>query len=133
MKANPSVIMFIGRTLIASLFVLGGINKIINYEPTLSAMTSVGLSPASILLPLTILLELVAGIVVIVGRRFHVLAALLLAGFTLMTNLFFHDFWTMESPERTYELSLFFKNIVVAGALVFVAGNGLRKSDPQVT
>ncbi len=129
MKINPNVVTVIGRLLIASLFILGGINKVINYEQTLSSMASVGLSPSSILLPLTILLELVGGIVVLIGRRFHVLAAFLLAGFTLLTNVVFHNFWTMESTERAYELSLFFKNIVVAGALIFVAGIGLHQSE----
>jgi len=49
------------------------------------------------------------------------IAALILAGFTLATNFFFHDFWTMDGNVRELELSLFFKNIAIAGALLFVA------------
>lgn len=129
MKINPNILIVIGRFMIASLFILGGINKIINYEQTINAMVLVGISPASVFLPLTIFLELIGGTLVLVGGRFHIQAAFLLAGFTLVANILFHNFWSMEGTQRTYELSLFFKNIVVAGALIFVAGVGLHNSE----
>ena len=112
-----------GRVLLASLFVLGGINKVLNYAPTQESMIQAGLTPAEILLPLTILLEFGGGLMVMWGRFLAVPAALALAVFTLATNYFFHDFWTMSPPESTVELSLFFKNISVVGGLLFVAGS----------
>lgn len=111
-----------GRIGLASLFLLGGTNKILNYAATLDNMRGVGLEPAGVLLPLVIALELGAGSLIAIGRWMAPLAALALAGFTLAANLAFHDFWTMEGDRAALELSLFFKNISIAGALLFLAG-----------
>jgi len=116
-----------GRIGLASLFLLGGLNKILTYDETLMRMVSVGLQPAEWLLPLVITLELVGGALVAIGRRFAALAAFALAGFTLMTNFAFHDFWAMEGERATLELSLFFKNVSIAGALIFFAGTMARR------
>ena len=110
-----------GRIILASLFLLGGLNKIFTYGATLESMEVVGLSPAPLLLPLVITLELGGGILVAVGRNGAVLAALTLAIFTLATNVFFHNFWSMGGERAALELSLFFKNLSIAGGLLFYA------------
>ena len=111
-----------GRIALASLFLLGGLNKILNYGATLDSMEAVGLSPASLLLPLVIGLELGGGALVAFGRRGASFAAIALAIFTLATNVFFHNFWIMEGERAALELSLFFKNVSIAGGLLFFAG-----------
>ena len=110
-----------GRIALASLFLLGGLNKILNYGATLDSMEAVGLSPASLLLPLVIGLELGGGTLVAFGRRGAPFAAIALAIFTLATNVFYHNFWTMEGERAALELSLFFKNVAIAGALLALA------------
>ena len=111
-----------GRIALASLFLLGGLNKILNYTATLASMEAVGLSPAPLLLPLVIGLELIGGALVAFGRRGAALAALALAMFTLSTNVFFHDFWNMDGDIAALELSLFFKNVSITGGLLFFVG-----------
>nr|WP_070959403.1 DoxX family protein [Hyphomonas sp. Mor2] len=111
-----------GRIALASLFILGGLNKVLNYTATLASMEAVGLSPPPLLLPLVIGLELIGGALVGFGRRGATLAALALAMFTLSTNIFFHDFWNMDGDIAALELSLFFKNVSIAGGLLFFAG-----------
>lgn len=123
---RPDVLIVTGRVVLASLFMLGGLNKILNYDDTLAMMRGAGLEPAALLLPPTIALELGGGALVAFGRRFAVPAALALAGFTIATNLFFHRFWA-GGPDATLQLSLFFKNISIAGGLLFVAGVAARQ------
>ena len=117
------VLLVAGRLGLASLFLLGGLNKILNYDATLSSMVGVGLQPAGLLLPIVILLEGVGGALVAFGRRGASLAAIALAIFTLATNVYFHDFWNMEGEIAGLELSLFFKNVSIAGALFFYAAS----------
>lgn len=122
-SSNLSVWALVGgRIALASLFLLGGLNKVLNYAATLTSMEAVGLSPAPLLLPLVIGLELIGGALVAFGRRRAALAALALAMFTLSTNIFFHDFWNMDGDIAALELSLFFKNVSIAGGLLFFAG-----------
>lgn len=113
----------LGRSGLASLFVLGGINKILTYEDTLARMIEVGLVPASILLPATILLELLGGLMIVYGRRASIYAAGALCLFTLATNFWFHRFWELDGDIAALELSLFFKNVAIAGALLFCAAS----------
>ena len=122
--------LFAGRVGLASLFLLGGLNKILNYDATQQSMQIVGLEPAGLLLPMVIALELGGGVLLAIGRWFAPLAALALAIFTLATNIYFHDFWTMNGEVRTVELSLFFKNISIAGALIFAASALSQRGKP---
>lgn len=129
MAGLVSVGLIVGRVALASLFLLAGLNKVMNYEATLAAMTEAGLAPAGVLLPAVIALEIGGGALVAVGRRFAALAALALALFTLATNIVFHDFWTMTGAMRATEQSLFFKNVSIAGGLFFLAAHFGSRSD----
>lgn len=113
-----------GRIITGLFFVLAGINKLTGYSDTLSVMDAAGLPVTGLLLPLTICLELVGGVILIIGRQGRALisTALALAGFTLMTNAVFHRFWEMDGLRQQLELSLFFKNLVVCAALLMIAG-----------
>jgi len=111
-----------GRLLLASLFLFAGVLKLTSYSRTLASMAAVGLEPVSLLLPATIALELGGGLLVAIGRRGAAPAAFVLAVFTLATNYYFHDFWTMTGETARLQGSLFLKNVSVAGGLLFVAG-----------
>jgi putative oxidoreductase len=125
--ANLAIVA--GRVLLASLFILAGVNKMLNYQPTLQFMEQSGLAPAQLLLPLAIMLEFGGGCIVALGHRFMPIAAIGLAVFTLVTNFVFHAFWAISGPESALQLSLFFKNVAVMGALIYVGGTGVKQSD----
>ena len=61
----------LARVLLASLFILGGVNKILNYSETLAMMQAANIPITNLLLPATILLELGGGLVVASGRFGH--------------------------------------------------------------
>jgi putative oxidoreductase len=111
-----------GRIGLASLFILGALNKSANYDATLVKMVEAGLRPAAALLPPTILLEVVGGLMVASGFRKAWIAAVTLSVFTVATNMVFHNFWALDGTIAALELSLFFKNIAIAGGLIAVAG-----------
>jgi putative oxidoreductase len=118
-----ATLLIAGRVGLASLFLLGGLNKILNYEATLTSMAAVGLQPAGLLMPMVISLETVGGALIAFGRKGASLAAVALAIFTIATNVYFHDFWNMDAEIAGLELSLFFKNVSIAGALLFYAAS----------
>ncbi len=123
-----TLLAFVGRVGLALLFILGATNKIMNYAMTHARMEHVGLVPADVLLPMTIALEAIGGTLIIVGRARWVLgAACTLAVFTLATNWFFHPFWQLNGEIQRLELSLFFKNVAIAGALLYVGATESRR------
>ena len=101
--------LHLGRVLLASLFILGGFNKILNYEATALTMNDTGFPLIPLVLPATILLELGGGLAVAVGRSWAAISAFVLFGYTLVVNLVFHQFWGMQGEMAQLELSLFFQ------------------------
>ncbi len=108
--------MPLGRVLIAAIFVLAGVNKIGSYSGTQAFMESAGLP--GMLLPLVILFEIGAGLAIIVGWQTR-LAALALAGFSLLTAVVFHSNFSDQ-----IQFILFMKNVAIAGGFLFLVANG---------
>lgn len=125
-QAHTKWTLIIGRWTLASLFILGGINKMMAFSETALRMEGVGIAPAIILLPMTIALEVGGGVLPASGSRFASFAGFALAAFTLATNLFFHRFWSVDAALAPVELSLFFKNVAIIGGLLFVSATILR-------
>ena len=130
-SSYPQVMCRVGQALLASLFLLGGMNKLLNYHVILDQMYGVGLAFAELLLPLVVLLEIVAGLAVALGGWRAIPAAVALAVFSLLANFLFHDFWNMEGQRAAIERALFFKNVSIAGGLIFVAGALLGRSQAK--
>lgn len=105
-----------GRLLIASIFVLSGWGKINGYAATQGYMHSAGVPGG--MLPLVILLELGGGIAIVAGFYTR-LAALLLAGFSILAGLLFHA----GSPDMVQQI-MFMKNLGLAGGFLFLVANG---------
>jgi putative oxidoreductase len=106
----------IGRLFLGHIFVLAGINKITGYAGTQSYMEAFGVPGA--LLPLVILLEVGAGLALIIGWQTH-LAAWALAGFSIMAAAIFHTNFGDQ-----IQMIMFMKNFAIAGGLMFVATFG---------
>ena len=106
----------VGRVLLALMFVLAGINKISGYSGMQGYMDSMGVPGA--LLPLVIALEVVGGLVLMLGWHTR-LTAFLLAGFTLLATLIFHS----NLGDQT-QMLFFMKNLSIAGGLLLVVSHG---------
>jgi putative oxidoreductase len=106
----------VGRILLSALFLISGLGKIGNYAGTAAFMSSVGVPSA--LLPLVIATEVLGSVAIIIGWRTRV-AAILLAGFSLLTALVFHH--NFADQTQTVE---FLKDVSIAGALLLLAVNG---------
>ena len=102
-----------GRALLAALFILAGIAKVLGPRPFLDHMAAFGVPGA--LLPAVIALELGAGIALLLGWRLTY-AAGALAAFCVLTALVFH----LNFGDKA-ERSLFFKDLALAGGLLAIA------------
>ena len=105
----------VARIFISLIFLLSGINKIGNYEGTVGWMESLGM-PGIFLIP-AIILEIGAPILIIVGYKVKISAALL-SVFCVTTAIIFHS----DFSDQMQFIS-FMKNIGLAGGFLFIVVN----------
>lgn len=106
----------LGRLFISLIFLLSGLNKISAYQGTQGYMEAMGVP--GILLPLIILFEVVFSLAVIIGWQTR-MAALALAGFSLVTAVVFHS-----NLGDQIQFIMFMKNISIAGGFLFLVAHG---------
>jgi putative oxidoreductase len=123
MDSTKDVAALVGRVLLALMFLVAGYGKITGYDGTAGFMASAGLPMVGVLLPLTILVECGGGIALVIGWKAR-WAALLLAGFTILATLTFHNFWTMKAEANMVNSLFFYKNLAVIGGMLFVFAFG---------
>jgi putative oxidoreductase len=107
-----------GRILISVIFIMAGYSKIGGYAGTQAYMESMGVPGA--LLPLVIATELGGGILVVLGLWTR-LAALGLAGFSVLAGLLFHF-----KPDDQMQMMILMKNVAMGGGFLVIAAHGAR-------
>ncbi|MBB5393336.1 MULTISPECIES: DoxX family protein [unclassified Herbaspirillum] len=110
----------IGRILLASLFVISGIFKILGFSGTVGYFTSLGLPVPTLAVIVTILVEVGGGLLLMFGRGVKPVS-LVIALFTVGATLSAHHFWTMEGAAAQAQLTQFLKNLSLIGALLLVS------------
>ncbi|KAB2846616.1 MAG: DoxX family protein [Hyphomicrobiaceae bacterium] len=120
------MLVILGRVMLSSIFIISGVRKAMNIAGTAGYIANVGGLPyADILVYATIALEVIGGIMLLVGFQARI-AAFLLGLFTLAAAVFFHKFWAIDAAKEAQkysgEFNNFLKNISLAGGLLFVAG-----------
>jgi putative oxidoreductase len=118
---NPFSLL--ARLLMVALFLPAGLGKIAGFEGTVGYIASVGLPLASVGAVLAILVEVLAPLALLVGWRTR-WAALVLAIFTLIASVLFHNFWAMPAEQQFMQQLMFMKNIAVVGGLFALAAFG---------
>jgi putative oxidoreductase len=123
MKTTQDVPILVARILLALMFVLAGFGKLAGLERTAGYIASNGLPLPMVLAVATGVLELVAGVLLIIGWQAR-WAALALAAFTVVASVLFHNFWAMPAEQQMMQQLMFMKNLAVTGGLLLVFGFG---------
>jgi putative oxidoreductase len=113
-----NILDLVGRIFISLVFLLSGINKIGNYESTIGWMESLDM-PGIFLVP-AIILEIGAPILIMVGYKVKISAALL-SLFCVTTAVIFHNDFSNQM-----QFISFMKNIGLAGGFLFLVVNGAK-------
>ena len=118
----------VGRMLLGIYFLLPGISKIPTYAATTEYMLLHNIPLASILLPITIVLQIGLGVMLIIGYRIKE-SALILAALTIFINIGMHDFWNeYPNTDAGHETQNFVKNLAIfAGLLVLSATDRVQQ------
>ncbi|PTY35836.1 DoxX family protein [Saccharospirillum sp. MSK14-1] len=108
--------MLVGRVLISYMFIMSGWDKVTGLEGTQGYMEMVGV-PGILIYP-TILVEILGGLAVLIGYQTRI-AALLLAGFCVLSGFLFH--FDLSDGMQVIMLN---KNIAIAGGFLFLVAMG---------
>ena len=121
LKKLDSTFFIVGRSLLGLYFILPGFSKVFDFASTLALMRMKGVPFSLVLLPLTIVVQLLGGIFLVLGKNLR-LTAFILFGLTIVINLFIHNFWALTGdPSQDHEMQNFVKNLAIAAGLLVLA------------
>ena len=109
----------VGRVLLATIFVLSGIGKVMGFDGTVGHIAAKALPMPQILAIATIVVELGAGLMLVAGWKARAAATALLV-FTAVATFLFHPFWAVPPEEVTMQRIQFLKNLAIMGGLLYV-------------
>ena len=125
MTAFQNFLIFFGRIFFSVIFLLSGIDKIIQYNVLLSSASMANHAFSEFWLIVMIVLQLGAGILVLLGwkTRFGALLALISICFV---QFMFHSYWLINLNAGAMTQNFFLLNLALfgAGLTIMAAGPG---------
>jgi putative oxidoreductase len=120
---HPAVLL-LGRILLAAVFLVAGIRKVMAIAGTVGYFTKLGLPMPEVLVYVAIVIEIGGALLLITGWKSR-LAAWLLMIFVLIATFYAHRFWQIsDAAQYGNQLNHFLKNFAIIGGLLFVAACG---------
>ena len=108
----------LGRLFLATLFLLSGFSKLAGAAATTGYIASAGLPLPGVAYVLAVIVEIGGGLLLLVGFQAR-LAAAVLAVFTLVAAIFFHNNFADQN-----QMIHFMKNLAITGGLLQIAAWG---------
>jgi putative oxidoreductase len=116
--SQTNLLAAVGRLLLALIFILSGLGKLGAPEATQGYIASVGIPLPMLSYLITIVVEVIGGLLLLVGYQTRI-ASLALAAFTLAAAVLFHSNFADQN-----QMIHFLKNISIIGGLLQVAAFG---------
>lgn len=117
-NASNNTLLLLARILLCIIFIWAGYGKLMNLAGTATYFGSMGIPVASIVAPLTGLVELIGGLLILVGFQTRY-SALVLAIFTVAAALIAH--LKLGDTGQTIHLT---KNLAIAGGFLALMASG---------
>ena len=111
-----------GRILLALIFVISGYNKLVGFDGTVGYIASKGLPLPQLAAAAAIAIELIGGILLVIGWQTR-WAATAIFLFLIPTTLIFHPFWAVAAGKQI-EMIQFMKNLCIMGGMLYVMAFG---------
>ena len=112
-------LVLIARILLAGIFITAGLSKIGGFEGTVGYIASKGLPFSGLIAALTIAVEVLGGIAIVIGYKARI-AGFVLAVFTILAAVIFHNFWDAPADQVYIQNIMFMKNMSIAGGLLLL-------------
>jgi putative oxidoreductase len=114
----------VARLLMAAIFVVFGVRKILAYAFYAGYFAKLGFPMPQAVVAIAIVIEVVGGVLLAIGWKTR-WVAWLLALFTLIAMLMAHRYWEFgDAAQYANQMTHFFKNLCIIGGLMMVASFG---------
>jgi|GEM_PF-173345 len=113
----------IARVLIAALFIMSGLAKLMDTTGTVDHMVKAEIPFSDIFVYVAAFAEILGGIAILFGFLTR-LAGIGLILYLIVATLTFHHFWTLQGPEQQAQMINFMKNLAIIGGLFMLVANG---------
>lgn len=120
----PSTFLFLGRLLLGGAFVFAGLRNVQNETFLTGLMTARGVPQARLALWAGIVLQTIAGALLMAGLWTATACAVLLL-FLIVATPMFHNFWDHQGPDRASRINGFVGNVALAGGLLTLIAQSL--------
>jgi putative oxidoreductase len=117
--ANAAIYLLIARITMGVLFIIPAIRQITNYAGTIKYFASLGFPAPEAMVVLAVVIELVAGTLIILGWKTR-WAAWLLVLYVVIATAMAHRFWQFPEAQQFNQLNHFLKNLAVIGGLLYI-------------
>ncbi len=122
----------VARVALTSAFLIGGIQKLIDFPGAVAEQAHFGLQPAWLWATAAIIVELGGSALVIFGRWVW-LGAGGLGVLTAVAMLTANNFWTMTGHDRFAALNAFFEHLGLIAGFLLASVAAVRTPRPQFT
>jgi putative oxidoreductase len=123
MKERSDGMAFLGRVLLASLFIWSGWAKLTGFSGVAGYIGSKGLPMPQVLAALAVAVELGGGLLLLIGLKAR-WAALAFVVFLIVITPIFHNYWDVPAAQVQMQQINFMKNIAIMGGMFMVAAFG---------
>lgn len=123
MELLQDLFSLIGRVLISGMFLWGAYEKVTHWHSTVAYMRSKNVPQLSILLPASIGLKILGGLLILFGWHAHIGAVLLLL-VTIPSVVTLHAFWRVQGNEKIVEKAIFMKETAIIGGILLILALG---------
>ena len=120
----------VARTALTSAFLIGGIQKLVDFPAAVAEQAHFGLQPAWLWATAAIIVELAGSALVIFGRWVW-LGAGGLGVLTAVAMLTANNFWAMTGHDRFMALNAFFEHLGLIAGFFLVSSMAVRTQRPQ--
>lgn len=120
----PSSLLFLGRLLLGGAFVFAGLRNIQNAAFLTGLMAARGVPQAQLALWAGIVLQIIAGALVM-GGLWVAIASAVLVLFLIVATPMFHNFWDYQGPDRAARINGFVGNVALSGGFLTLIAQSL--------
>ncbi|MET2825994.1 DoxX family protein [Mesorhizobium shangrilense] len=120
----PSTLLFLGRLLLGGAFVFAGLRNIQNAAFLAQLMAARGVRQARLALWVGIVLQVIAGVMLMAGLWTAIACAVLVL-FLIAATPMFHNFWDHQGPDRASRINGFVGNVALGGGFLTLMAQAL--------